>query len=175
MRGHMRIFNPNVLPPGKKKFSPLKPRFVGRKKRDRDIEAMIEVSACLGIDRPNYRNVAQAILRRDGKSATDLSQIGAISVIHDWRAKNPTIPLNVNDPSFYQSQAWREMRYRVLDFYGAKCHVCGATRHTGAVIQVDHIKPKSKYPHLALRFDNLVPTCRDCNLGKSNYGTRDWR
>lgn len=30
-----------------------------------------------------------------------------------------------------------------------------------------HIRPRSKYPHLALRLDNLQLLCHDCNLAKA--------
>ena len=53
---------------------------------------------------------------------------------------------------------------------------CGRSRKDhGVVIHVDHIKPRSKYPHLALVFENMQILCEDCNLGKSNVDATDWR
>lgn len=52
---------------------------------------------------------------------------------------------------------------------------CGATPATGAVINVDHIKPRKKYPHLALEISNLQILCHDCNHGKGNWDETDWR
>jgi 5-methylcytosine-specific restriction endonuclease McrA len=40
---------------------------------------------------------------------------------------------------------------------------------------VDHIKPRSTHPKLALAFDNLQLLCEDCNIGKSNKCDIDWR
>ena len=38
---------------------------------------------------------------------------------------------------------------------------------------LDHWKPKSKYPYLAVAFFNLYPCCAPCNQAKSFY-ERDW-
>lgn len=79
------------------------------------------------------------------------------------------------EDDFYNSQPWRELRYQVLSHYDNRCQKCGATKTDGAVIQVDHIKPRSKYPELELEFDNLQVLCRDCNMGKSNKFEDDYR
>jgi 5-methylcytosine-specific restriction endonuclease McrA len=42
-------------------------------------------------------------------------------------------------------------------------------------MHIDHIKPKSKFPDLALTEENLQILCRDCNLGKSNRFNTDFR
>ncbi|WP_375560196.1 HNH endonuclease [Bernardetia sp. OM2101] len=34
--------------------------------------------------------------------------------------------------------------------------------------ELDHIKPKSIFPHLAISLYNLVPSCRNCNLAKGD-------
>ncbi len=77
--------------------------------------------------------------------------------------------------SFYTSREWRELRFKVLEKYGAICMLCNATRKDGVKIHVDHIKPRSKYPELELCFDNLQVLCEDCNLGKSNKSEVDYR
>lgn len=76
---------------------------------------------------------------------------------------------------FYQSTAWIELRQRVLDSFGERCMRCGSSADDGAVIQVDHIKPKCLFPHLALVFENLQVLCRQCNLGKSYKDMTDFR
>ena len=78
-------------------------------------------------------------------------------------------------PSFYESDSWRLLRYQALKRHGAKCQLCGATKQDGAILQVDHIKPRSKYPNLALSLDNLQVLCRPCNLGKGAWDESDWR
>lgn len=37
-----------------------------------------------------------------------------------------------------------------------------------AKYQLDHFFPKSKYPFLSISFFNLIPSCGNCNHGKSN-------
>ena len=77
--------------------------------------------------------------------------------------------------SFYKSREWLELRYRALQIYGRKCACCGAIPSNGVVLHVDHIKPKSKFPELRLRIDNLQILWSDCNIGKSNKDDTDFR
>lgn len=80
------------------------------------------------------------------------------------------------DKEFYISPEWRAIRVRVLSKYDCKCMMCGRSpKMHGIVIHVDHIKPRSKYPDLALCFDNLQLLCEDCNIGKSNKYEDDYR
>lgn len=76
---------------------------------------------------------------------------------------------------FYDSERWRNLRYRILRRDGARCVVCGRGYKQGVILHVDHIKPRSLYPALEWSEDNLQVLCADCNLGKSNTDTRDWR
>jgi 5-methylcytosine-specific restriction endonuclease McrA len=77
--------------------------------------------------------------------------------------------------NFYSSSAWKNLRYKVLDCYEATCMCCGASRESGDQIDVDHILPRSLYPHLALDFDNMAVLCHSCNAAKSNTTFTDWR
>lgn len=81
--------------------------------------------------------------------------------------KKPAFP-----ESFYTSEQWRKLRYEVIRTRGRVCQCCGASN---TEIHVDHIKPRSKYPELALDAGNLQVLCRDCNMGKSNTDETDWR
>jgi len=76
---------------------------------------------------------------------------------------------------FYLSDQWIKLRYRVLSQRGNNCECCGRSWSIGNPLQVDHIKPKSLFPHLALEPSNLQILCRECNVGKSNIDTTDWR
>lgn len=77
---------------------------------------------------------------------------------------------------FYDRPEWLALRYRVLRKYGFKCQACSASpRDDGAVLHVDHIRPISKFPELALEESNLQVLCADCNLGKSNRYEDDHR
>jgi hypothetical protein len=76
--------------------------------------------------------------------------------------------------NFCYTREWLEVRMKVLEVVGAVCMCCGATRQN-AVITVDHIKPRSKYPSLALSPSNLQVLCRECNVGKGNSSEMDYR
>lgn len=76
--------------------------------------------------------------------------------------------------SFYMTWEWKAARYEALKRYGPKCMLCGVTS-ADARICVDHIKPRSKYPLLALDVTNLQVLCDSCNRGKSNIHEDDWR
>lgn len=80
----------------------------------------------------------------------------------------------MSDP-FLQSREWLDLRFRVLKKHNGACQLCGSRGSATSPLQVDHIKPRSKFPHLALTESNLQVLCRDCNVGKSNKDDTDWR
>lgn len=75
---------------------------------------------------------------------------------------------------FYASLSWKKLRYQVLTLANGKCQCCGVLG-VNAPLHVDHIKPRSKYPDLALDINNLQVLCADCNIGKLNKDETDWR
>lgn len=81
----------------------------------------------------------------------------------------------MNARTFYERDEWRRLRYQVLRKCGFKCLSCGRSRTGGAELHVDHIKPISIYPELALLEANLQVLCKECNLGKSNLYLDDLR
>lgn len=87
-----------------------------------------------------------------------------------------TLPRGSRVPSkeFVESREWLQLRYEVLSKYGRVCMCCGA-KGAGVIIQVDHIKPRSKYPELAFEIDNLQVLCKPCNQGKGAWDETDWR
>jgi len=76
---------------------------------------------------------------------------------------------------FYRSEQWRKLRYAALRNSKGVCELCGAAPSQGKPLHVDHIKPRSRYPEYALDPKNLQVLCDDCNLGKGNSDTIDWR
>lgn len=80
-----------------------------------------------------------------------------------------------NSPEFLTSYAWRTLRMQALKLYGPVCMCCGDSPANGAVMNVDHIKPRSKFPWLALDINNLQILCAACNQGKCNWDQTDWR
>ena len=80
-----------------------------------------------------------------------------------------------NCDEFLSSYQWRQLRMVAIKKHGARCQCCGASAATGAVIHVDHIKPRRLFPELALDLENLQILCHDCNHGKGNWDQTDWR
>lgn len=72
---------------------------------------------------------------------------------------------------FYLGDDWRYLRRIIFRLYGKWCMRCMATKD----LHIEHIKPKSKYPHLSLRVDNLQVLCKHCNEEKSNINEDDFR
>jgi hypothetical protein len=66
--------------------------------------------------------------------------------------------------SFYNSSDWKEIRSITLKNNENKCILCGSRSN----LAVDHIKPRSKYPELALDIDNTQILCQSCNSSKGN-------
>ena len=81
----------------------------------------------------------------------------------------------LNGREFYYTEAWRQARYKTFCDYGGHCLCCGTRGTPDNPIQVDHIKPRSRYPGLALDLNNLQPLCLDCNRGKGTRDMTDWR
>jgi hypothetical protein len=76
---------------------------------------------------------------------------------------------------FLLSPEWRRLRMRALERDGGSCACCGRTAADGIRLNVDHIKPRLRYPDLALSLDNLQVLCHECNHGKGNCYETDWR
>lgn len=75
----------------------------------------------------------------------------------------------------YSSDEWRKLRYEVLREQGGRCQLCGRGREHCVILHVDHIIPLSVDWSKRLDKNNLQVLCEDCNLGKSNTDTIDWR
>jgi Restriction endonuclease len=88
------------------------------------------------------------------------------------RSQRPKKPQAPRSNAFYRTDAWLKLRYSALLQFPKVCMACEATK---GPFHVDHIKPRSMFPDLALRLDNLQILCAQCNLGKSNWDQTDWR
>jgi len=67
---------------------------------------------------------------------------------------------------------WKYLREKVLSIQGERCLCCGTKTES---MHIDHIKPKSRYPHLEYMIDNLQVLCPDCNKSKSFTDETDYR
>jgi len=85
------------------------------------------------------------------------------------------IGIDVSTTAFLSTFEWRKVRMMALKKYGPRCQCCGATPKDGAVMNVDHIKPRKLFPSLALDVNNLQILCHECNHGKGNWDNTDWR
>lgn len=83
--------------------------------------------------------------------------------------------VDVTSKEFLETYEWRKLRMEALKKYGPKCMCCGATPAAGAVMNVDHIKPRKAWPSLAMDISNLQILCHECNHGKGNWDQTDWR
>ena len=77
--------------------------------------------------------------------------------------------------SFYRTKEWATARYKALKASDGKCSLCGRSASDGAILNVDHIKPVSKYPELKTNQSNLQVLCKACNWGKGAWDETDWR
>lgn len=112
---------------------------------------------------------ARAIVR---KFATERAAGQAVKLFDRTKAAGK---LDEQRRGFYRSREWKAIRYQALAAAVGRCACCGATASAGAVLHVDHIKPRSKFPELALDLSNLQVLCAACNQGKSNIDETDWR
>ena len=98
---------------------------------------------------------------------------------HEWTEADEKPRLEPHDvrKTFYNSPAWRRLRYVALRANRLKhgqltCVVCGTTQGPW---HVDHIVPLSRDWSRRLDATNLQVACKLCNLGKSNTDSLDWR
>lgn len=70
-----------------------------------------------------------------------------------------------NPPEKAGAELPRWLRFEVLKRDKFRCAYCGAGRAQGALLQVDHVKPKAAGGSDAPT--NLTTSCGDCNAGKA--------
>ena len=76
---------------------------------------------------------------------------------------------------FYKSYDWRKVRYDALKAGDGKCQLCGRGRHDGIILNVDHIISLRTNWKLRADLSNLQVLCNECNHGKGNRDSTDWR
>ena len=126
-------------------------------------DLVVQGLAHIGIEKPVDMSAKRFIEANAGKV------LGVATV------KRRRLEKAVGGDGFLSSYEWRKVRMEALKKWGAKCQCCGASAKTGAVINVDHIKPRKVFPELALDLNNLQVLCHDCNHGKGNWDMTDWR
>lgn len=79
---------------------------------------------------------------------------------------------------FLRTPQWKRARYDALLANDGRCELCARDKHQlgqGRYLNVDHVKPRRARPDLALDVRNLQVLCADCNAGKGNRSSDDWR
>lgn len=96
-----------------------------------------------------------------------------VTALPIWVRRPRKPKVNQKPPAvlFCESDAWLELRDLAIEKYGSVCMCCGSVSR----IQVDHVKPKSRYPDLALDINNLQILCWPCNRTKANRHETDYR
>lgn len=67
---------------------------------------------------------------------------------------------------FYATPEWRAIREVIIRRDGRTCRKCSCHIILEFDLTVDHIRPRSRFPELALDATNLQVLCRSCNASK---------
>lgn len=118
-------------------------------------EYKTHAGAMTGLKRWFSGNKGLALLYQPGQQPVVYKNVHDLPIQH-----------TINETDFYRSQAWRSLRIEVLAESNRRCLLCGNSPDNGIALHVDHIKPRSLFPELALEKSNLQVLCEDCNLGK---------
>lgn len=114
--------------------------------------------------------------RVDDAAAAGLGSAGILAAAREWHEEGRvTLPAAGGADHFLLSREWAAVRMVALERDGGRCSCCGRTAQDGIVINVDHIKPRRMFPELALTASNLQVLCSECNQGKGNRFTTNWR
>lgn len=150
------------------------------KKAEKESKKKMDQQKNIGTRPTQVLGKSKASKKRVKKSSTKLNR--RIKLHSDVRTAIPGLQkqtlvagVDVASDAFLSTFEWRRLRMEALKKYGPKCMCCGATPATGAVMNVDHIKPRKKWPSLALDVKNLQILCHECNHGKGNWDQTDWR
>lgn len=140
-----------------------------REKLERKITAKLKKPRKKHNARPCYLQNSLDILKEKSGPVTIFKPLPT------HKAPSQQKNIDPNSPEFLMSYAWRTLRMKALKLYGAVCACCGDNPANGAVMNVDHIKPRKHFPQLALDITNLQVLCSACNQGKCNWDDTDWR
>jgi 5-methylcytosine-specific restriction endonuclease McrA len=66
--------------------------------------------------------------------------------------------------NFFRSKRWLRLRAACLERDDFRCRRCGRSADGGAILNADHVIPRSKGGLDVL--ENLQTLCDDCNAGK---------
>ncbi len=64
----------------------------------------------------------------------------------------------------------KDVKQALINCSHGKCAYC-ESKSPGNYLEVEHFAPKQFYPELTLDWDNLLPSCKKCNLYKHTHDT----
>lgn len=177
-----RVVGTEITDAQKQQLETVRPSFLSKRKLE---QALRMARQRLGLPCASKGTVVTTILAQFPEATS--SGVSQHLVLQWYRDKHIGTPLpverrrkrakpEIKRDVFLDSYEWRRLRMVVIKKRGRRCECCGATPADGVtVIHVDHIKPRKKYPELALAESNLQVLCGVCNHGKGNWDETDWR
>lgn len=148
-----------------------------RKDAAKKVEALMSANG--GYSKKSLTGLGVSWPPQKGWKKALIDEIAGIPVrasTHRQKAKKSRAS-KAKSSSFYASWEWKQVRYESLKIHGRQCMCCGWSPSPGSNgrLCVDHIKPRSKFPELALEVSNTQVLCNECNMGKSNIYEDDFR
>jgi len=129
-------------------------------------ELMVMIEAALGLETPCVT----------GKQKRYKMMFGLLPKPIPTKKKKPKKQNeNKKYERFYQSAPWRMVRYDAYEKNDGRCECCGRSAKEGIYLNCDHIKPLREFWKLRLDPENLQILCNECNHGKGNRYSTDWR
>jgi len=118
----------------------------------------------------NVRNLRNELRKKESKGKDkSIQRENSNKLLNDFYTKEKAL-------AFYASREWRSLRVEIIEEQKGECQMCGRShKKHGVTIHVDHIIPLSVDWSRRLDKNNLQLLCEDCNLGKSNRYSTDWR
>jgi len=95
-----------------------------------------------------------------------------IEIMSEFRGEIPKIDKEIK---FMLTHEYQKLRVDTLIRDNRHCVLCGRGVEDGIKLHVDHIIPLSIDWSQRLNLDNLQTLCSECNQGKYNYYSDDWR
>lgn len=89
----------------------------------------------------------------------------------DWiksMSKSLDFDVDIEWEKFKSTKLGKETSENLKQMYANCCMYCEGTVGVTSYEQIEHFRPKSKYPELCFEYDNLHLACEICNNNKSN-------
>ncbi len=90
---------------------------------------------------------------------------------NEWNkklSKNPEVDINKEWRNFKSTKLGGDTLKNLKEMYSDCCMYCEGDVGVTSYGQIEHFKPKSKYPELCFDYDNLHLACEICNKNKGD-------